>query len=213
MKPILQPSARAARAKPQRGAFVLEIALVILLLVVVVGLAAMRGTLMQDKMTSNFYDRQIAFQAAQAGLRLGEAAVAAASPGAGAFWDCSPNAAHNCLPNPFSSNSSVPATQIISVDSRDFPATNGFSPPLANSLPASAAALLDNQNPQYVVEYLGSFSTPAQASFQIKTQCSNYNACGNASSADYYRITARNNDPATASPDRATVTLQSIYRN
>jgi type IV pilus assembly protein PilX len=124
-------------ARHQRG-IVLVVALILLLVVSLSGLAVMRGTMMQNKMSSNFYDREIAFQTAQAALREGEAAVLdAQSGGAGTFRDCS-KATTLCPPNPFS-DKNISVTTVPG---------DSFKPD----------ALAVGQ-PQYVVEYLGNFKS------------------------------------------------------
>ncbi len=55
----------------QSGA-VLIVGLIMLLLMTIVGLAAIRGSSLQELMASNLRDRNLAFQAAEAGLRAGE---------------------------------------------------------------------------------------------------------------------------------------------
>ncbi|WP_444908668.1 pilus assembly PilX family protein [Microbulbifer sp. TRSA005] len=55
----------------QQGATLL-VGLVILLLMTFIGLAAIRGSGMQELMAGNMRDRQLAFQAAEAGLRIAE---------------------------------------------------------------------------------------------------------------------------------------------
>lgn len=55
----------------QRGATLL-VGLIMLLLMTVIGLAAMRGSGMQELMVGNMRDRNQAFQAAEAGLRAAE---------------------------------------------------------------------------------------------------------------------------------------------
>lgn len=62
----------------QRGV-VLIVGLVMVLLMTIVGLAAIRGTGLQENMAGNMRDRNIAFQTAESALREGEAVV---SPGA-----------------------------------------------------------------------------------------------------------------------------------
>lgn len=57
--------------KKQRG-MVLVIGLIMLLLMTIVGLAAIRGTGLQESMAGNMRDRNLSFQAAEAGLRVGE---------------------------------------------------------------------------------------------------------------------------------------------
>lgn len=55
----------------QKGA-VLIVGLIMVLLMTIVGLAAIRGSGLQEAMAGNMRDRNIAFQAAEAGLREGE---------------------------------------------------------------------------------------------------------------------------------------------
>lgn len=69
----------------QRGAATLVTVLILLLVVAVIGLASLRGTLMEERMSANVRDRGLAFQAAEAALREGElvAATKPALPAAG----------------------------------------------------------------------------------------------------------------------------------
>lgn len=60
----------------QRGA-ALVVVLILLLVMTLLGLASLRGTLMEERMSANLYDRNLAFQAAEAALREGEARLAA----------------------------------------------------------------------------------------------------------------------------------------
>lgn len=179
----------ASSRKSQRGVAII-VALVLLVVVTLVGLAAVRGTIMQQKMTANFYDREVAFQAAEAALRQGEAAVQAASSPS-SFRDCSPSSTTKCVPNPFA-DSTLPTAATVSV------ATTAFD---ATKLAAS--------QPQYVVEYLGNFTIPPPSVHQL-SNCTGYSPCGALNTADFYRITARSGD--TTVGDRATVVLQTVYR-
>lgn len=63
-----------SQVAPQRGA-VLIVAMIFVLLMTVVGLSAIRGSGMQEAMAGNMRHMQLNFQAAEAGLRLGEAKV------------------------------------------------------------------------------------------------------------------------------------------
>ena len=65
--------------KQQRGV-VLVIVLILLLVMTLLGLASVRGTLMEERMGANQFDRSLAFQAAEAALREGEAWAAANKP-------------------------------------------------------------------------------------------------------------------------------------
>lgn len=57
----------------QRGAALL-VALVMLLVVTIVALSSMQSSLLQERMSANIRDHQLAFQAAEAALRVGERA-------------------------------------------------------------------------------------------------------------------------------------------
>ena len=59
----------------QRGVALL-IVLILLLVMTLLGLASMRSTQMEERMSANLYDRGIGFQAAEAALREGEEVVA-----------------------------------------------------------------------------------------------------------------------------------------
>ncbi len=55
----------------QKG-IVLVVTLILLLTMTLVGVTAMRATTMDERMTGNFHDRNLSFQAAEAALRLAE---------------------------------------------------------------------------------------------------------------------------------------------
>lgn len=61
-----------AMPNTQRGA-TLIVALIMLLLIAIIGVASMQSTTMQERMAGNMRDQNIAFQAAEAGLRDREA--------------------------------------------------------------------------------------------------------------------------------------------
>lgn len=192
----LPSSARAG----QRGV-ALVVALILLVVITLVGIAAVSGTIMQQKMASNFSDRQMAFQADEAALRQAESVVQAlpsqvsASALPTTMRNCSPAAATltQCTDNPFTeTTATLPAANIISVSSANYDA-------------GKVAA----GQPQYVIEYMGNFKAPTPDVRQL-SPCSGYAPCGPSNTADYYRITARSFTPGTQ--DRATATLQSMYR-
>lgn len=62
----------------QRGISLLVV-LVLLLIMTVLGLAILRGTMMEERMTANMFERSLAFQSAESALRQGEL-VAAGTP-------------------------------------------------------------------------------------------------------------------------------------
>lgn len=177
----------------QRGV-ALVVALLLLVVITLVGLAAVRGTIMQQKMTANFYDRQIAFQATEGALRQAEIAVSAApAPSSSTFApaspirNCSYNSGNHCLANPFTDPSPSPALLPTTV------ATASFD-----------AGTLAAAKPQYVIEYLGYFKAPPDTVKSLTGKTAQHYS-------GFYRITARSGDPSTVN-NRASVTLQSIFR-
>ena len=68
-------------ARQQRGV-ALIVVLILLLIMTLLGLASLRGTLMEERMTSSLYDRSLSFQAAEAALRQGEELAAISTPDA-----------------------------------------------------------------------------------------------------------------------------------
>ena len=80
-------------AARERGA-VLVVSLLILAMMTIIGVAAMDTSVMEEKMAGNMRDRNIAFQAAESALRLGETWIAARSvlpeisnDGSTGIWD------------------------------------------------------------------------------------------------------------------------------
>lgn len=69
-------SEQGAASMRERGA-TLVVVLILLLVMTLLGLASMRGVLLEERMSSNMLDRSYAFQAAEAALREGEARAAA----------------------------------------------------------------------------------------------------------------------------------------
>lgn len=77
----MKPKLFASRilAVRQRG-MVLIVAMIMVLLMTIVGLAAIRGSGLQELMAGNMRDMQLRFQAAEVGLRVGETRVDATIP-------------------------------------------------------------------------------------------------------------------------------------
>jgi type IV pilus assembly protein PilX len=194
---------------PQRGAALL-VALILLVVITLVGLAAIGTTILQNKAASNQHDREVAFQSAEAAMRAAQEAIQTATVGVGTpvtsaaltdagFEDCSNvfNATPTkCLPNPFDD----PA--VTSAEIKLVPKTG------ASSFDAGPLAAMQ---PQYVVQYMGTFVAPTPKARRIGGQ-QNYGAASQGELADYYRITARSGDP-TQTGGRSIVTLQSTFRN
>ena len=207
MKPITPSSSPAASTrrhrkqhcavpagKAQRGV-ALVIALILLVVLTLVGFAAIRGTLIQQKMAANQYDRQIAFQSAEAALRAAKLRIIG-NP-AEVARNCRTGSTV-CLSNPFN-DTNLPTGSIYDVNAGT--AAGQFS---ASAMAAS--------KPQYVIENMGNWADPeSDTGFDQSANSYNYGNSGGSTTAVYYRITARSGDPAVVG-DRAVVVLQAIVK-
>lgn len=176
--------------KAQQGV-ALIVALLLLILIAIVGLAAIRGTIIQQRMAANMYDRQQAFQAAEAALRIGESTINN-NTNSSTFMNCGPGGLV-CNANPFN-DTNVGAGNISTVTTTQYQGT-------------SAAA-----QPQFVIQYMGSWVSSSQGTgFGQSANANQYGAQGVSVSTPYYRVTARSGDPAQVG-DRAVVTLQTVVK-
>lgn len=192
--PKLSPQRGPCPTRAVRSGLALPVALILLLVVTVVGLAAMRGTLLQQMMTAHFYDRELAFQAAEAGLRAGAAAITAAPA---QIYNCGPGGSL-CQADPFK-DPNLPSGFII-----DVPSGTGAG--------SFLRGIVNPTQPQYVVQNMGSAVLTNNGETQSGSHYGYQNANkGSAATAIFYRITARSGDPAKVGA-RAVVTLQAMYR-
>ena len=183
-----------AAPRHQKG-IALAVALILLVVVTLIGLAAIRSTTLQQKMTANFYDRQIAFQSAEAALNA--AATALQNNSAVIARDCGQTSV-TCYANPFVDpnlpSGSIQTVPVGSNSGQFTPGTNATG------------------QPQYVIENMGTWAnTTNSTGFRNTANATQYGAQGVSLSSIYYRITARSGNPASVG-DRAVVTLQAMYR-
>ncbi len=78
----------------QRGA-ALVVSLILLLVVTLIGISGMQSTVLQEKMSGNFKDKNSAFQAAEAALREGEAQAETLSGHTGMTATCTNGLCYN----------------------------------------------------------------------------------------------------------------------
>lgn len=192
----------AGQAAPRQRGIALIVTLVLLVVVTLLGLGAIRGTTIMQRITGNFYDRSVAFQAAEAGLQAAaqklsnSTAVIARTCGAGGVA---------CTANPFT-DSTLSSTNYQSVASGN---ASGQFTTAANAAVNSSGSVAP---PQYVIEYMGLW--PDYSSNNGYGQTANSLGYGNHNPSimvPYYRITSRSGDPAVVG-DRAVVTLQAMYK-
>lgn len=183
------------RARGQRGV-ALVIALILLVVITLVGLAAIGNTLMQNKMASNLYDREVAFQSSEGALRAAQELVTA-NPKAAYIRDCSATSGNTCLTDPFT-DPNFPSGLIQTVQSGTVPGQ--FSP-----------GNLATGQPQFTVEYLGEFADPTASGLNRTANANQYGGGGFIRKYKYFLITARSGDPRKVD-SRALVTLQSVVK-
>ena len=177
-----------AHAESQRGA-TLVIALILLLIMTVVALSGVETVTLEEKMTANTYDRSLAFQSAEAGLRVGEAIALAQSENSNAGFDSEgiyTDSGNTCGASPCQNG-------LCSQPDKDCPDRwldsnfNGWQTASGSNIGSMGSSA------QFFIEYLGTYQ-------DINTsQPERYS---------HYRVTARSNQGT----ERATVMLQSIYQ-
>lgn len=191
MIPVASHPLRSSASIPgaQRG-IALAVVLILLVVITLLALAAMRGTVLQQRMSSSVSDRGLAFQAAEAALREGEAKAG----------DNPRNKAG------FPADGTCGADEWQGYCGRPSPASdarwlegnwNG------NSREATVAVEGVGAQPRYMIELLQS-GLPATGSCTTDLDVSPDAQC--AGDETIYRITAR-----SSAEDRADVTLQSTY--
>jgi type IV pilus assembly protein PilX len=173
----------------QRGA-ILVVALIFLLVMTILILASIRGTVMQERMASNLFDRSLAFQAAEAALREGERFVRENAPkptvaGCDASGNCS-------KPDP----TGIPAWQTAANWENAHDAADGHGHSIdIGTLPVP---------PQFLVELLA--DNMPEVNLCESTSIDPDAPCFSGPEGLRYRITARSGEDG-----RAMVVLQSIY--
>lgn len=188
--------------RDQRG-IALVVSLILLIAVTLVGLAGMRGTILQERMAGGAYDRATGFQAAEAALMLGAQNFINNRQ----VWDAEIDSNSSALDCSNQSCDSNPSGEI---------ANN-----LWHSVPTGSAesefSSMDSSNPpQYVVQLLGVCSSTGTGAGFTGTTDQNEGGPGGSqlnNQGTCYRITARALDPTVAeNADRAQVLLQATYR-
>ncbi len=191
----------------QKG-IALLVSLIMLIVITLFGISSIRTVLVEERMTSNTYDRSLSFQGAEAALRIGEAAALAQSqttqggatvpnlgfPGGNGTYSGSISPCEKT--NAYFTDANLCANGLCKTPDPNCPARwevdafNGWVNATGLSLGSAIAG-----TPQYFVEYLGG-NFPCQPD----QSTTSYLSCSR------YRITAR-----VTGNDRASVMLQSIF--
>lgn len=175
----------------QRGV-ALVVALVLLLVVTLLGLASMRGTSLQERMSANMYDRSLAFQRSEAALRAAEQAITAQ-------WQIATLGGQDCS----GANACVNA------------GTTAFANGGANWTNVAADFDLNNARtpgtPQYHIQFMGTGASPDGMDLADNADYGNYGNNYPPDNVAFYRVTVRSSDPAVTG-DRSIVVLQSTVK-
>ncbi len=165
----------------------LVIALILLVVATLIGIAGISGTALQERMSSNLYDRSLAMQSAESAIRAAQAAISA-DPDVGI--DCRTTLCPMIPTDTFSGNS---ATWID--------VTGQF---LINTG-------LTLGTPQYHIQLLATEDDEDALGLGQSANERQYGAGGGAPQANHYRVTVRSRAPNVGG-DRAIVVLQSTIR-
>lgn len=130
------------RSRSRQQGAVLVVVLIMLLVMTLLGLASLRGTLMEERMTSAITDRGLSFQAAEYALREGESKL-----GAPSAYKSFP--ASGCT-------TGLCATPVPSTTTKDRWADSSFNGwvSVANTALFTGAAI-PTAAPEYFIEYMG----------------------------------------------------------
>ncbi|MGD8177230.1 pilus assembly PilX family protein [Marinimicrobium sp. ARAG 43.8] len=175
----------------QRGA-VLIIGLIMLLLMTIVGLAAIRGSGLQEMMAGNMRERTLAFQAAEAGLREGETELINLAP---EDFDDQVNGLYPDL-GVVSTN---PFQQSLSEWSAEQWGARGLQTSLSLEGPVSGP-------PIYVVEHMTALAQQVAENTGSGIDIGSLESTG--LELDFYRVSAR----GESASGTATAIVQSTYR-
>lgn len=174
------------------------VALILLVVITLVGLAAVSGTILQQKMAANQYDRETAFQNSEAAMRVAQQLLIA-DPTATYIRDCSLGNGSSCATNPFTDSTlSSDAIQIVAAgtDKHRFTVSEHSS-----------------GQPEFVIEYMGEYADPGVQGLDRTANSQQYGQNVAKQSYKYYRITARSGNPASIGiGERASVALQSVVK-
>ncbi|MFH1813772.1 MAG: PilX N-terminal domain-containing pilus assembly protein [Pseudomonadota bacterium] len=205
-------SARHPDLRSQRGATLL-VALVMLIVMTLLGLASIRGTSMQEKMGANMYDRSLAFQAVESALREAEASITVTttvtnSNGLYCLPGGTPPLCAIAAPTPPSGgeggeggSESTPVAPAYTERWNDSATQWSQATAWWGQVDSDAKVRMvgdANTPPQYIIEYMGEFEDGTGCGRRGSTACR----------GPRYRITARM-PPVEGRPN---VALQTTYR-
>jgi type IV pilus assembly protein PilX len=184
------------RCERQRGS-ALIISLVFLLLLTILGMGAMQSSTLQERMAGNTRDYNVAFQAAEAGLRAGEAELSAAT--AIPAYDGS------------SAGHILPLTDVNTGNGGFWESYDwlGAASLTTGSKQVGSDLLLNSaNNPRYVIEQFPVAPCEEDVTSDFSAGKAGQRAAASASNCQIYRVTTR----ASSNTGDSVIILQSMYK-
>jgi type IV pilus assembly protein PilX len=183
---------RTPFARRQRGV-ALVVALLLLLVATMIGLAASRSSVLQERMSGNTYDRSLAFQRSESALRAAEQAITA-------DWRIANLGGVDCTVNPCA---------IVPEDAFDGAAVEWTEVPELYDVNTA----LTPGVPEYHISFMGTGRSESNLGQAENADAANYGSSAPPDNLAYYRVTARSSDPTEADSDgRAIVVLQTTVK-
>jgi type IV pilus assembly protein PilX len=172
----------------------LVVALILLVVATLIGLAASRSTMLQERMSGNTYDRSLAFQRSESALRAAEAAISN-------NWQIATLNGVDCSPTTGAQCDVVPADTFTGTSARwiNVGATYNVNNALTTGVP------------QYQIHLIGTGTADNAYGTEANANSTNYGSNSAPASVAFYRVTARSSNPLV-SGDRAIVVLQTTVR-
>lgn len=188
----MNPAAFRLGARAQRGVS-LVVVMILLLIMTLLGLALIRTTLLEERMTANLFDRSLSFQAAESALRDAEAQIQTAALGGAIIgFNCSTTGTI-CPSIPINATTGTTGC----TGAGQYCWTNA-----ATNIQALTAGV-----PQYYIEYMGQYTNEDDLKLGSSANAAQYGGGGGVPLQHFYRITARSQNPSGS--DRSVVVLQS----
>lgn len=185
----------------------LVVVLILLVVMTILGLAVMRTTLLEERMSANMYDRSIAFQQAESALREAEAAVRAAVQANGKGWVIGVRCGEDPA-NPgtiVDANCTVPSTA-YSGGATCSDAAKGVNC-WFNAVDRLGTANNSAGAPQYFIQYMGLRDSADELGLGASAGNMQYGGGGGGVVQEsMYRVFARSHNPSGR--DRSIVVLQ-----
>lgn len=182
---------RLQAPRRQRGV-ALVVALILLVVATLIGLAASRGTVLQERMSANSYDRSMAFQRSESALRAAEIAITnnwqITSLGG---INCSAAACPIVPASAFTTTADAAWIDVVSTYDVNDTSTPGV--------------------PQYHIAFMGTGRAENTFGTRDNADSGNYGSGAAPDNVAYYRVTARSTAPSLLD-GRSIVVLQTTVR-